>query len=148
MEFLMKAFYTFCHNYESKSYQINSIKSCSSDLSNKQTLKAHSNSSQIFSFQFTLIFNEEIIQYSRTFVFCKSKNISPCTKLLIESFPKTPRTRSEAQAGLLNYKTNYLPSQIDCKQYKRIVFFVFLPDYHFAHPRCVQLCTKTLIPKP
>jgi len=32
--------------------------------------------------------------------------------LLIESFPKTPRTQSEASlfGGTHNYKTNYLPS--------------------------------------
>jgi len=32
--------------------------------------------------------------------------------LLVESFPKTPRTRSEASrfGGSHNYKTNYLPS--------------------------------------
>jgi len=36
---------------------------------------------------------------------------SPCTPL-VESFPKAPRTQSEASwfGGSHNYKTNYLPS--------------------------------------
>jgi hypothetical protein len=44
-----------------------------------------------------------------------SGNQAPNAPLLIESFPKTPRTQSEASRfnGSHNYKTNYLPSYID-----------------------------------
>ena len=49
---------------ESKSYQISSIKSCSSSSNNtKGTFQFLRN----FQLQFNLIFSEEIIQYSRTF---------------------------------------------------------------------------------
>ncbi len=47
-----------------------SVTTSSTDFSNKifpTTPKAHSNSSEIFSYNFNLIFSEEIIQYSRTF---------------------------------------------------------------------------------
>jgi hypothetical protein len=47
---------------------------------------------------------------------CNLIEPGPCTPLLVESFPKTPRTRSEASrfGGTHNYKTkqnktNYLP---------------------------------------
>jgi hypothetical protein len=40
------------HIFESKSYQINSIKSCSSSKIFPTTPKAHSNSSEIFSYNF------------------------------------------------------------------------------------------------
>jgi hypothetical protein len=58
--------------------------------------------------QFILIFSEEIIQYSRTFApqvqTAWNQGHSP---LLIESFPKTPRTRSETPwfSRPHNYKT-------------------------------------------
>jgi hypothetical protein len=58
--------------------------------------------------QFILIFSEEIIQYSRTFASqvqtAWNQGHSP---LLIESFPKTPRTRSETPwfSRSHNYKT-------------------------------------------
>jgi hypothetical protein len=77
------------------------------------TPKAHSNFSQIFSYDLFSFSGEEIIQYSRTFA---SQVQTPWNQahapLLIESFPKTPRTRSEASRfdGSHNYKTNYLPS--------------------------------------
>jgi hypothetical protein len=70
---------------ESKSYQINSIKSSHQDLSN-------------FQLQFNLIFSDEIIQYSRTFAPQVQTSWNQAhAPLLVESFPKTPRT-------------NYLPS--------------------------------------
>ncbi len=49
----------------SKSYQINSIKSCSSRSNNTKT---HSNSSKIFSYDLISFSVKKIIQYSRTFV--------------------------------------------------------------------------------
>jgi hypothetical protein len=61
-------------------------------------------------------FCEKIIRYSRTFApqVLMSWNQAHAP-LLIESFPKTPRTQSEASCfgGSHNYKTNYLPSSID-----------------------------------
>jgi hypothetical protein len=83
-------------HFESKSYQINSIKSCSSSKIFPTTPKAHSNSSEIFSYDliwFDLIFSEEIIRYSKTFApqVQTSWNPSPCTSLLVESFPKNPK---------------------------------------------------------
>jgi hypothetical protein len=77
-----------------KSYQINSIKSCSS-RSSQSHQKHISNSSEIFSYDLNLIFSLNIIQYSRTFAL-PSPNVIKChgTKahapLLIESFPKIP----------------------------------------------------------
>jgi hypothetical protein len=67
--------------------------------------------------QFNLIFNEKIIQYSRTFAlqFQTSWNQGHAP-VLIKRFPKTPRTWSEASqfGGSYNYKTkqNKLPSFI------------------------------------
>ncbi len=55
----------FLHS-ESKSYQINSIKILLINIF-PTTPKAHSNSSKKFQLRFNLIFNEKIIQYSRTF---------------------------------------------------------------------------------
>ncbi len=94
-------------HFESKSYQINSIKSCTSRFF--QTPKAHSKSSEIFRLQFNLIFSEEIIQYSRTFA---PQVQTPWNQahapLLVESFPKTPRMQSEASqfGGSHKYKQN------------------------------------------
>jgi len=91
---------------EYKSYQINSIKSCSSWSSN--------NTKGIFQFvwnfqlQFNLIFSEEIIQYSRTFAPQVQTSWNKAhARLLVESFPKTPRTRSETSrfSGSHNDKT-------------------------------------------
>jgi hypothetical protein len=61
-------------HFESKSYQINSIKILLIKIF-PTTPKAHSNSSEIFSY------SEEIIQYSRTFApqVQMSWNQSPCT---------------------------------------------------------------------
>ncbi len=100
----------FLPHSESKSYQINSIKSSCSSRSFQQ----HKN----FQLRLNLIFNEKIIQYSRTFA--PQVQISwnqAHAPLLIKSFPKKPRTRSEASqfCGSHNYKTrqNKLLSFID-----------------------------------
>ncbi len=80
---------------ESKSYQINSIKSCSSrSLNNtKGTFQFLRN----FQLQFHIIYSEEIIQYSRTFVSEVQMSWNQAhAPLLVESIPKTPRTQSEA----------------------------------------------------
>jgi hypothetical protein len=64
------------------------------------TPKAHSNSSKIFS--------EKSIQYSRTFALKVQKSWNQANApLIVESFPKTPRTQSEASqfGGSHNYKT-------------------------------------------
>ncbi len=74
------------------------------------TPKAHSNSSAIFSYNFNLIFSEKkIIQYFKNFC-TASLNVmepKPIHPSFDESFPKTPRTRSEASqfCGSHNYKT-------------------------------------------
>ncbi len=73
---------------------------------------------QKFKLWFNLIFSEEIIQYSRTFALQGQLSWNYAhAPLLIESFPKTPRTWSEASwlGGSHNYKTKQtkLPSSID-----------------------------------
>ncbi len=63
---------------------------------------------QNFQLQFNLIFSEKIIQYSRTFAPQVQTSWNQAhAPLLIESFPKTSRTRSEASrfCGSHNYKT-------------------------------------------
>ncbi len=96
---------------ESKSYQINSIKFCSS-RSFQTTPKAHSNSSKIFKYNFNLIFSEEIIQYSRTFASQVQMSWNQAhAPLLVESFPKTPRTWGSVD--LIITEQNKLPSFID-----------------------------------
>jgi len=52
--------------------------------------------------------NEEIIQYSRTFALQVQMSWNQAhASLLVESFPKTPRTRSEAfQVGWIFINTN------------------------------------------
>jgi len=67
--------------------------------------------------RFNLIFSEEIIQYSRTFApQVQTSWKQACAPLFIKSFPKTPRTRSEASqfSGSHNYKTkqNKPPSSL------------------------------------
>jgi len=92
---------------ESKSYQINFIKYIAhQDLSNntKGTCQFLWN----FQLRFNLIFSEEIIQYSRTFAPQVQRSWNQAhAPLLIKSFPKTPRTQSEASqfSGSHNYKT-------------------------------------------
>jgi hypothetical protein len=94
------------------------IKSCSS-----RSFQQHTKGTVQFLWKFQLRFNsicsEEIIQYSRTFalqVQTSSWNQAHAP-ILVESFPKTPRTRSEAFwfSASHNYKTkqNKLPSFID-----------------------------------
>jgi hypothetical protein len=81
---------------ESKSYQINSIKSCSS-RSFQQHQKGTFQFLQNFQLRFNLIFSEENFQYSRTFApqVWMSWNHAHAP-LLDKSFPKTWRTQSEA----------------------------------------------------
>jgi hypothetical protein len=73
--------------------------------------------------QFNLIFSEEIIQYSRTFAEQVQTSWNQAhAPLLVESFPKIPRTQSEASwfRGSHNYKTKQnklLPSKIDNSLY-------------------------------
>jgi hypothetical protein len=59
--------------------------------------------------RFNFIFSEEIIQYSRTFALQVQKSWNQAhAALLAESFPKRPRTRSEASwfGGSHKYKQN------------------------------------------
>ncbi len=82
---------------ESKSYQIICINT-------KGTFQFLWN----FQLWFHLIFSEEIIQYSRTFPLQVQMLWNQAhAPLLIESFPKTPRTQSDASqfSGSHNYKT-------------------------------------------
>ncbi len=91
---------------ESKSYQINSMKSCSS-----RSFQRHQRHIAIplkFSAMINLFVSEEIIQYSR--IFARQVQMSwnqAHAPLLVESFPKAPRTQSEASQfrGSHNYKT-------------------------------------------
>ncbi len=91
---------------ESKSFQINSIKSCSSRSfqQHQKHIPIPPKFSATISFHFIL----ELIQYSRPFA---SQVQTPWNHarapLLIESFPKTPRTWSQTSqfSGSHNYKT-------------------------------------------
>jgi hypothetical protein len=76
---------------KSKSYQINSIKSCSSRSFEQH--QRHIPFVRIFQLGFNLIYTEEIIQYSRTSI---PQVQTPYAPLLLESFPKRSRTPSEA----------------------------------------------------
>jgi len=114
---------------ESKSYQINSIKSCSS-----RSFQQHQRHIPIppkFQLRFDLISSEEIIWYSRTFApqVQTSRNQAPRHPSLSRAFPKTLRTWSQASwfGGSHNYKTkqNKLPSFIDRFQYEPIIFNKF-----------------------
>jgi hypothetical protein len=98
---------------ESKTYQINSIKSTYHDLSN--------NTKGIFQFllhfqlQFNLIFSEEIIQCSRTFALqVQMSGNQAHAPLLVKSFPKdTENMIWSIPVWCISYlqnKTNYLPS--------------------------------------
>jgi hypothetical protein len=71
------------------------MKSSHQDLSNntKSTFQFLRN----FQLQFNLIFSEKIIQYLRTFAPQVQTSWNQAhAPLLVESFPKTPRTQSEA----------------------------------------------------
>ncbi len=99
---------------ESKSYQTNSINLAHQDLPNNT--KGTFQFLWKFQLRFNLIFNEEIIQYSRTFAPQVETSWNQAhAPLLIESFPKTSRTRSEASRFSVshNYKRKKLPSFID-----------------------------------
>jgi hypothetical protein len=76
---------------ESKPYQINSIKSCSS-----RPFQQHQRHIPIppkFSATINLIFSKEIIQYSRSFAPQVQTSWNQAhAPLLVESFPKTPRS--------------------------------------------------------
>ncbi len=64
--------------------------------------------SQNFQVRFNVIFSEKIIQYSRTFALQVQTSWNQAhAPLLVESFPKIPRTRSKASwfGGSHNYKT-------------------------------------------
>ncbi len=102
---------------ESKSWQMNSIKSCSSRSFNNT--KATSQILWNFQLWFNLIFSEEIVQYSRTFAPQVQASWNQAHgPLLIKSFPKTPRTWSSEASwfggshidNTKQNKTNYLPS--------------------------------------
>jgi hypothetical protein len=71
----------------------------------------------MFSYDFNLFFSEEIIQYSRTFAPQLQTSWNQAyAPLLVESFPETPRTRSEASPGSVDLRTtkqNKLPSSKD-----------------------------------
>jgi hypothetical protein len=91
---------------ESKSYQINSIKSSHQDLSNNT--RGTFQILQSFQLWFNLIFSAEIIQYSRTFAPQVQTSWNQAhAPLLIKSFSKTPRIWSESSqlSGSHSYKT-------------------------------------------
>ncbi len=96
----------YLSHFDSKSYQINSIKSCSS-----RSFPLHQRHFQsILNFQllFNLIFSEEIIQYSRTFASQVQRLRNQAdAPLLLKSFPNRPRMWSEASwlSGSHKYKT-------------------------------------------
>jgi len=109
---------------ESKSYQINSIKSCSLRSFQEHQKPIHSNSSEILSYDL-ISFHFQWKSHSIFKNFCTAR--SKCchgTKAHAcmhtsssRAFPKTPRTWSQASlfSGSHNYKTkqnktNYLPS--------------------------------------
>jgi hypothetical protein len=103
------------HNSESKSDQINSIKSCSSRSFQQQHQRCTFQFLRNSQLPFNIISSEEIIQYSRNFCTTSPKHHETKTDapLLLESFPTTPRRWSEASwfGGSHWYKqTNNLPS--------------------------------------
>jgi hypothetical protein len=78
-------------HYKSKSYQINSINSCSSRSfpNTKGKFQFFSN----FQLWFNLIFNEKKIQYLKTFALqVQTSWTQTHAPLLVKSFPKTPET--------------------------------------------------------
>jgi hypothetical protein len=94
-------------HFESKYYQINSIKSCSS-----RSFQQHQStfqSLQKFQLGFDLIFSEKIIQYSRPSTPQVQTPLNQAhVPLLLESFLKRPRTQFEASqfSGSHKYKQN------------------------------------------
>jgi hypothetical protein len=95
---------------ETKSYQINSIRSCSS-RSFEQVQRHIPIPPKIFNYN--LIFSEEIIQYSRTFA---RQLQTSWNQALVKRFPKTPRTHNlkhPSSMNLITTKQNKLPSLIE-----------------------------------
>jgi len=102
---------------ESKSYQVNSIKSCSS-----RSFQQHQRNIPILlkfsaTIWFNLIFSEEIIQHSRTFALQVPTAWNQAhAPLLIESFPndiKNTILKHPGSVDLITTKQNKLPSFID-----------------------------------
>ncbi len=91
---------------ESKSYQINSIKSCSSRSFQKHQRHIPILPKRKIQLRFNLIFSEEIIQYTRNFCTSRPNTMKPsqCTPPR-ETFPKRPSTGSEVDLITTN-KTN------------------------------------------
>jgi hypothetical protein len=80
------------------------------------TPKAHSNSFEIFQLRFNLIFNEEIIQYSRTFAPQVQMSWNQAhAPFLVKSFPKHQEhdLKHLGLVDLITTKQNKLPSFID-----------------------------------
>ncbi len=104
-------------HFESKSYQINSIKSSRQNIF--KNIKGTFQFLQKFQLLYNLFFIEEIIRYSRTFTPQVQMPWNQANAaLLLESFPKRSRTQSEAfRFGEFHkYKqnnTNKLPTFID-----------------------------------
>jgi hypothetical protein len=97
-----------------KSYQINSIKSCSSR--SFQQHQRHIPFSPKFSATIYLIFSEEKAFNIQELFHHKSNAMDQAhAPLLIKSFPKTPRTRSKhpGSVDLITTKQNKLPSFLD-----------------------------------
>jgi hypothetical protein len=76
--------------FQSKSYWINPIKTSHQDLSNNT--KGTFQFLQNFQLWFNSIFNEKIIQYSRTFALQVQTSWNQAHAPLVESFPKTLTT--------------------------------------------------------
>jgi hypothetical protein len=88
---------------------VNSINSCSSRSFQQHNTKSTFQFLGKFQLQFNLIFSEEIIEYSKTFASqVQTSGNQADAPLLIESFPKTPRTQSQASqfSGPHKYKQN------------------------------------------
>ncbi len=122
---------------KSKSYQLNSIKSSHQNLSKntKGTFQVLWN----FQLHFILIFNEKIIQYSKTFAPQVQTSWNQAhAPLLIERFPKTPRKRFESSqfGGSHKYKIkqNKLPFIID-----KYAFLVHNPNKFLEFQKLANL---------
>jgi len=96
---------------ESKSYQINSIKSCSS-RSFPPTPKAHSNSSETFRYDLIQFFSEEIIQYSRTFAPQVQMSWNLSSSRVFQRHQEHDLKHS-GSVDLITTKQNKIPSFID-----------------------------------
>jgi hypothetical protein len=125
------------------------------------TPKAHANCSEIFNYDFNLIFSEEIIQYSRTFALQVRRSWNQAhAPLLVKSFPKTPRTQSEASqfSGSHNYKTKQTTflhiciytRKFNLRQtmwYKSVMLLEHLEEHmgNFMGTRCEHIVTANKI---